>query len=430
VLSSLNPFLIPAIKRSFDVEVSLPGSKSIALRQLAMAALARGTTRLTGIPDCDDAQAMIDCLIELGVSIKTDGKNTIVKGPMDLSGSTIHLNTRMSGASTRLLIGMAALRKGVTHIDGHSSLRARSNKPLFEVLQQQGCAVESASGGLPATITGPIKISPSLTIDGSLSSQYITALLLIAPMTCPDSGQLIKISGDLVSTPYLDITLNEMSKCGVNAQWQDANTIFVEQSQYQTGQRTIEGDATAATYFSALATLHGGTVTLTNIDQTTHQGDYEFCTVMEALGATVERTGHTRIKGPARLRPLRQVDMQAMPDAALTLIAMSPLLPGTNTITGLQSLHHKECDRLECPATELRAMGVDVKTSVDSITIEEIEPSEIASHTLTTYHDHRMAMAFSLLGSCSHTLQVDDKAVVNKTYPNYWHDYTKLSANL
>ena len=111
-----------------------------------MAALARGTTRLTGIPDCDDAQAMIDCLIELGVSIKTDGKNTIVKGPMDLSGSTIHLNTRMSGASTRLLIGMAALRKGVTHIDGHSSLRARSNKPLFEVLQQQGCAVEAASG--------------------------------------------------------------------------------------------------------------------------------------------------------------------------------------------------------------------------------------------------------------------------------------------
>jgi 3-phosphoshikimate 1-carboxyvinyltransferase len=430
VLSSLIPFLIPAINRSFDVEITLPGSKSIALRQLAIAALAQGTTRLIGIPDCDDAQAMIDCLIQLGVNIQTDGQHTVVKGPMDLGDSTVHLNARMSGASTRLLIGMAALRKGVTHIDGHPSLRVRSNKPLFDVLQAQGCAVEFASGGLPATITGPIEISPSLTIDGSLSSQYITALLLIAPMTCPDSGQMINISGDLVSKPYLDITLNEMNKCGVNAHWQDEKTIFVEQNQYQSGQRTIEGDATAATYFSALATLHCGSVTLTNIDQTTHQGDYEFCTVMEALGATVERSGHTRIVGPAKLSPLQEVNMQAMPDAALTLIAMSPLLPGSNTITGLQSLHHKECDRLECPATELRAMGVDVKTTLDSVTIEEIDPSKIAPHTLTTYHDHRMAMAFSMLGSCSHALRVDDKAVVNKTYPNYWQDYNKLIAKL
>jgi 3-phosphoshikimate 1-carboxyvinyltransferase len=430
VLSSLTPFLIPAIERSFDVEITLPGSKSIALRQLAMAALAHGTTRLTGIPDCDDAQAMIDCLIELGVSIETNGENTIVKGPMDLGDSTVHLNARMSGASTRLLIGMAALRKGVTHIDGHASLRARSNKPLFDVLHKQGCTVESVSGGLPATITGPIEVSPNLTIDGSLSSQYITALLLIAPMTCPATGQMINISGDLVSKPYLDITLNEMSKCGVNAYWYDEKTIFVQQSQYQSGQRTIEGDATAATYFSALATLHGGTVTLTNIDQTTHQGDYEFCAVMELLGATVERSGYTRIIGPATLPALREVNMQAMPDAALTLIAMSPLLPGTSTITGLQSLHHKECDRLECPATELRAMGIDVKTTLDSVTIEEIDLRKIAPHILTTYHDHRMAMAFSMLGSCSHALRVDDKAVVNKTYPNYWLDYSKLTAKL
>lgn len=394
-----------------------------------MAALAQGTTYLTGIPDCDDTQAMIDCLIELGVSIKADGRNTIVKGPMDFGHSTVNLNARMSGASTRLLIGMAALRKGVTYIDGHLSLRARSNQPLFDVLQKHGCSVESASGGLPATITGPIEVSPSLTIDGSLSSQYITALLLIAPMTCPESGQIVSISGDLVSKPYLDITLNEMSKSGVKAHWHDEKTIFVEQSQYQSGQRTVEGDATAATYFAALATVHGGSVTLTNIDQTTHQGDYKFCSVMEALGAKIEREGHTRIVGPSQLTPLPEVDMQAMPDAALTLIAMSPLLPGANTITGLQSLHHKECDRLECPATELRAMGVTVSTTFDTITIAATDPATLNPHTLTTYHDHRMAMAFSLLGSRCETLQIDDKLVVNKTYPNYWQDYNKLLKN-
>jgi 3-phosphoshikimate 1-carboxyvinyltransferase len=175
-----------------------------------------------------------------------------------------------------------------------------------------------------------------------------------------------------------------------------------------------------------LATLHGGRVTLTNIDQTTHQGDYEFCTVMEALGANVERQGRTRIVGPSQLTPLAQIDMQTMPDAALTLIAMSPLLSGTNTITGLQSLHHKECDRLECPAKELRAMGIAVSTTVDTITVEAKDPAAFKPHTLTTYHDHRMAMAFSLLGSRCKTLQIDDKLVVNKTYPNYWQDYQKL----
>ena len=119
-MSPLTPFLIPAINRSFDVEITLPGSKSIALRQLAMAALAQGTTHLTGIPECDDTQAMIDCLIELGVSVEADGETTVVKGPMDFGHSTLNLNARMSGASTRLLIGMAALRKGTTHIDGLS----------------------------------------------------------------------------------------------------------------------------------------------------------------------------------------------------------------------------------------------------------------------------------------------------------------------
>jgi 3-phosphoshikimate 1-carboxyvinyltransferase len=341
---------------------------------------------------------MIDCLIALGVSIEGDGEATIVKGPMDFGPATVNLNARMSGASTRLLIGMAALRKGVTHIDGHSSLRARSNQPLFNVLQKHGCKVESASGGLPATITGPIEVCPSLTIDGSLSSQYITAILLIAPMTCPESGQTLNISGDLVSRPYLDITLHEMNKSGVKAHWLNDKTIVVEQSQYQNGQRTVEGDATAATYFSALATAHGGTVTLTNLDQTTHQGDYEFCDVMESLGAKVERQGRTRIVGPSQLMPLPNVDMQTMPDAALTLIAMSPLLPGTNTIRGLQSLHHKECDRLECSAAELRAMGVEVSTTLDTITIEAIDPALLNPHTLTTYHDHRMAMAFRCLG--------------------------------
>jgi 3-phosphoshikimate 1-carboxyvinyltransferase len=164
------------------------------------------------------------------------------------------------------------------------------------------------------------------------------------------------------------------------------------------------------------------------LDETTVQGDYLFCDVMESLGATVERRTQTRITGPKQLLPLRQIDMQEMPDVGLTLIAMSPLLAEPIEITGLQSLHHKECDRLECPATEMRAMGIELSTTHDSIVVSPLGKLEPEFHTLNTYHDHRMAMAFATLASAHGTLTIDDKAVVNKTYPAFWDDYERLQS--
>jgi 3-phosphoshikimate 1-carboxyvinyltransferase len=253
--------------------------------------------------------------------------------------------------------------------------------------------------------------------------------MLIAPVLAQRQGrdeQSLHITGDLVSRPYLEITRNEMDKRRVPCDWIDKTTLSIPSIEYQAGNYLVEGDASAASYFLALATLHGGTITLTNLDATSVQGDYGFCDVMEALGSTVERQGKTRISGPETLSPLSVIDMQEMPDVALTLIAMAPLLPAPIEITGLQSLHHKECDRLECPAQELRAMGVDLATTYSSITIEPLNHRETKAHTLTTYHDHRMAMAFSTLGSAFGNLTVDDKNVVNKTYPSFWDDYAQL----
>ena len=176
----------------------------------------------------------------------------------------------------------------------------------------------------------------------------------------------------------------------------------------------------------ALATLHAGSVTLTNLDETTVQGDYLFCNVMESLGSSIERHSQTRITGPQKLLPLRRIDMQEMPDVALTLIAMSPLLAEPIEITGLQSLHYKECDRLECPAKEMRAMGIELNTTYDSIIVSPLGKYVPEIHTLNTYHDHRMAMAFATLASAYGTLTIDDKAVVNKTYPAFWDDYQRL----
>ncbi|XOV81488.1 MAG: 3-phosphoshikimate 1-carboxyvinyltransferase [bacterium] len=427
------PFIIPQISGiAQDAQLRLPGSKSIALRQLAMAALATGTSTLLGVPECDDAEAMLECIAALGADVDKRPDRIVVTGPIDLDRD-ISLNARMSGASTRLLIGMAALRRGQTTIDGHSSLRARTNAPLYEVLRQQGCAVDAATPGLPVTLRGPMHPAPVIYIDASLSSQYVTALLLAAPYCVPatsDAGHRlrIEIAGELVSRPYIDITLNEMKKRGIHSDWVNRHTLEVERGAYQAGEIQIEGDATAATYFAALATLHGGSLTLSNLGHSTVQGDYQFFTVMEQLGAHVERhSERTRITGPATLAAIHAIDMTTMPDAALTLIAMAPLLPETLTITGLSSLHHKECDRLECPATEFKDLGIRAVTTADSIEIEPLADKTMTRHTLRTYHDHRMAMAFSLLGSVSGTLAVDDKNVVAKTYPHYWSDYAAVA---
>jgi 3-phosphoshikimate 1-carboxyvinyltransferase len=428
-MTSHQPFTVAKLPRGFDATVTLPGSKSIALRQLAISALVEGVSHVQGVPQCDDTDAMIECLQALGVAIETTERGLKITGPMDFGDRPINLDARMSGASTRLLIALAALRQGVTRIDGHPSLRARTNQPLFDVLSAHGCQITNDGSGLPVEIQGPMRGEKALIIDGSLSSQYITALMVIAPILAKNQGaqeQHIVIQGDLVSRPYLDITLNEMRKRAVTGHWTQSSQLSIPAQTYQGGDYLVEGDASAASYFSALATLHGGSVTLTNLDASSVQGDYAFGEVMEALGAQVERQGMTRITGPATLTALDRIDMQDMPDVALTLIAMAPLLPSPIEITGLQSLHHKECDRLECPAKELTAMGVSLSTTQSSIRIEPLKDKQPQAHLLTTYHDHRMAMAFATIGSAYGGLTVDDKSVVNKTYPNFWTDYALL----
>ncbi len=419
-------YQIPPLTKRFDTQVTLPGSKSIALRQLAMSALVNGKSTLRGIPECDDIDAMIECLGNLGAKIHQRNNELEISGPIDLSDKTVSINARMSGASTRILIGMAALRKGLTRIDGHESLRKRTNEPLLNALEQMGCYVKRERGGLPVEIKGPV-MSPGFEIAGNISSQYVTALLLISPFVNREKSVVINITGDLVSKPYIDITVNEMRKRGLRIRWSGSRDLVVESGSYSDGEYSIEGDATAASYFSAIATIHNSSVNFPNLGSNSVQGDYFFFEVMEQLGAKVEREDQsTNVSGSLQLEGLGDLDMNNHPDVALTLIAMSPLIPGTTKISGLSSLHHKECDRLDCPAAEFKIMGVPFRKTDTSITIDEITTGSIKPHTLCTYHDHRMAMAFSVLASKTGSITIDDKNVVDKTYPNYWVDYQSL----
>ncbi len=421
---------IAVIEAPFDAHITLPGSKSIALRQMAISALCEDGSSLSGIPDCDDVDAMFSCLQRLGVGIvRAKPGGLVVTRPMSRS-TDVHLDAHMSGVSARLLLAMAALRAGSTSLDGRPSLRARTNADLLAILSSCGCLVEACPGGLlPARIRGPVVLPTELRVSASLSSQHVSALALIAPFF----GLDLHVQGDCVSKPYIDISLHEMRRRGVAATWVAPGAcIRIARLRYRGGDYRVEGDATAATYFAALATLHGGRVTCTNLGRNTVQGDYGFFSILQRLGArVVANEDCTLIQGPQRLCGLTDINMSDMPDAALTLMTLAPLLPTATRINGLASLHHKECDRLTCAGRELRRLGVHCIIGEEHIEIQPLGDSLFqvsrAGVEIRTYEDHRMAMAFSILASRLGHCRIDNPEVVAKTYPNYWRDYGRLT---
>ena len=414
--------------------MDLPESKSITLRNLVLAALAEGTTEIATPCDCDDTREMVECLGSLGVSIETsnDYRRISVEGTGGrFSEGPITLGLGLSGTSARFLIALSALRSEVTQLVGRGSLNERPNHPLLNAIEQLGGeTVFSNDGCLPLSIKGPRTFGREVRMKGDVSSQFFSALLQIAPLL-PD-GLEITVEGELVSRPYIDITLNEMLKFGVAVMNDDYRKFKAIPQQYRSGYRTVEGDASAGSYFAALALIHGGTVVFENLGSETRQGDIRFLSICESLGANVRLDkNRTVIEGPedGRIRPAKgEIDCGDIPDAALTLIAISPLIQGTTRITGIGTLKHKECDRIESPATELRKFGVEVTTGADFIEIGEL-PADATPWNIVdieTYHDHRMAMSFAVLGTRLGNLNILDPDVVGKTYPRFWEALARI----
>jgi len=411
-----DPREIAVIARPFDYQVALPGSKSIALRQLLICALAEGPTLVRALPVCDDVDAMCRALPRLGVALTALETGVRVDpAGLDLSND-VELDLYMSGVSLRLIIALAGLRTASTLIDGHEQLRNRPNADLLDAMTALGCEVTSREGKLPITVGGPARGS-RVGLRASVTSQYLTALLLTAPRM--PEGLQIDLIDQLTSAPYIGITVNEMAKRGVGVERTDTSLNVAAQA-YQGGEVTVEGDASAATYHAALATLHAGKVTLTNLGSTTRQGDVAFVALCERMGAQVERTDEAMtIQGPDTLRPVEQVDMVDMPDAAPTLFAMAPYLPRPIHIDGLATLRRKECDRIACSAIELRRAGVQVHEGDDFLSIS---PSSPKPATFETYEDHRRAMAFAVLATRVPGCRILNPGCVSKTYPDFWDD--------
>lgn len=416
------PRPVPRLGGPFDVELTLPGSKSIALRHILMSTLAQAPTRIAGVPRCDDVDAMLDAVRRLGARVSRCGKAVRLAPPTGAAAETT-LDLGMSGVSLRLLLAHAALRPTPTRFTGHAQLHERPNADLLAALAEIGCKVRSVDGRLPIEIAGPECAKAATTLRTDVSSQYLSALLLAAPGL--PGGLAIQLRGARASASYLDVTAAEMARRGIVVETPAANAVRVPPGPYRGGEVVVEGDASAATYHAALAILHRGRVSFANLGNATQQGDYGFLALCERAGATVERSAsRTTVRGPARLAAIGHADMAAMPDAAPTLMALAPFLPGPTRITGLATLRVKECDRLAAGAAELGKAGVPVETAEDAMTIHP--PRQLRPARFDTYQDHRMAMALSVLASGIGGCEIADPGCVAKTYADYWQDFDSV----
>ncbi|MEJ0087826.1 MAG: 3-phosphoshikimate 1-carboxyvinyltransferase [Pseudomonadota bacterium] len=428
--------LEPWPRGSFHFETPLPGSKSLTLRDCAIAALADGVSTIRYPGECDDYWRMKDCLRRLGIAVddSVDGVVRITGRGGEFAAGALTLNVGQSAVSTRLLLAMASLRPDPTTIDGHISMQQRPNKALVDALAALGARMESSNDGyLPTTVLGTRSLKGPARVPSNISSQYLTSLLIIGPLI--EGGLTIEVEGELTSKPYVDLTLDEMAKFGANVENHGYRKLIVAPLPYRAGAIDVEGDASAASYFAALATLHGGRIRLSNLGTRTRQGDYAFFGLCEKLGATVQRASDsTIIEGPRALGAGfdAPVDMSHMPDVAPTLMMIAPFLGKPTRLEGLATLRVKECDRIAAPTRELRKLGVTVEEGPDYMVIEPLSAPQLrpadpipARVEIETYHDHRIAMSFGVLGSRLPGIRILDPGCVAKTYPNYWVDWQR-----
>ncbi|MEI6743484.1 MAG: 3-phosphoshikimate 1-carboxyvinyltransferase [bacterium] len=404
--------------------VEVPGSKSIANRALICAALAGAGSRITNVPDGDDTVAMLEALRILGVTISQDEGNVNFSSALDLENThEVSVHAALAGTSSRFLTALGALRKGNTLIDGFEALRQRPMQDLHVALQKLGATVTSELGkySLPVAVNGASAHGGELTLSSSVSSQFSSAILLIAPYL--SSGLSLNIEGERVSESYVMMTIEVMRAFGadvsIEAQEDTLLRISVQPGKYSATQYFVEPDASSASYPLAAVAICGGEVFIPAMKQQSLQGDTGFVSLMEKMGCAarwvdngvyLERDPHVMLQGLS-------VDLKDMSDLVPTVAAVALFAQGASTITGVGFIRNKESDRLGDLASELHKCGAEVKVFDDGIVIT---PRPLRGAELATHHDHRLAMAFGLVALQVPEVLIEDPEVVSKSWPMYW----------
>lgn len=415
-----DPLPIQPILTPLDVTVTLPGSKSITNRALVCAALATGTSTLTNALHADDTEAMVEGLEALGAQIDTgwaDGRLTVTGTGGEPSGDVAIIDARSSGTTSRFLLPVAGLGNGLRRIDAANRMRERPMGEVLDAVRALGASVHEvgAPGQLPVEVEGGTLMGGEVAVRGDVSSQFLSGLLLSAPAM--PVGLMARLEGDLVSEPYVDLTVVMMRHFGVAVERPDPRTWVVAPQRYVATDCAIEPDASAASYVFAAAAVLDGRATVPGLGSSALQGDLAFVDLLERMGARVDRAeASTTVTGTGSLHGI-DADMSQMSDTAPTLAVVAAFADSPTRVTGVGFIRGKETDRVGAVVAELRRLGVDADEEADGFTVR---PGPIRSATVQTYDDHRMAMAFAVAGLRVPGVQIADPGCVAKTFPAYW----------
>jgi len=402
-----------------------PGSKSITNRALICAALADGTSRLTGALESDDTRVMIDSLRKLGVDVKADFENAA----LTVSGTAGNFNSPIedlyignSGTTVRFLTAALAFAGGQFQLDGVERMRERPIGPLVEALNGIGANVtaQSAGGCPPVVIKSPAIEAGSVSVSGNISSQYLSGLLMAAPLAAGDIE--FKIAGDLISQPYVHMTIAVMKSFGVTVEFDEALTHFAIRAdqRYQSCDYDIEPDASAASYFFAAAAICGGTATVQGLNKNALQGDVGFVDCLEKMGCSVIwKPNSISVTGPAVSGI--DVDMSDVSDTVQTLTSVALFVDGPTHVRNVAHNRVKETDRIGNLAIELRKFGVRIEEREDGLSVFPLtSPEKLSGAVIETYDDHRMAMSLALVGLKQSGVVITNPKCVGKTYPDFF----------
>lgn len=403
--------------------VRLPGSKSISNRVLLLAALAQGETEIAGLLDADDTRIMREALQKLGAVFKGSVLHG-VGGVFPVKKAELFLGN--AGTAFRPLTAALALSGGQYTLTGVPRMEERPIRDLVDGLRGLGARIDYLKNeGFPPLAIHPGNItSHTAKVRGDVSSQFLTALLMALPLL--GRASRIEVEGELISKPYVEITLNVMRRFGVPVRRSDWSEFEIPACSYRSpGKIFVEGDASSASYFLAAGAIGGGPVRVEGVGRSSIQGDVRFTEVIERMGANVVlQEDFIEVSGSRPLKPI-DMDMNHIPDAAMTAAVMALFAHGPSTLRNIASWRVKETDRIAAMAAELRKLGADVEEGDDFLRITP--PKVLQENVLVrTYDDHRMAMSFSLASLAGVPVRIHDPGCVAKTYPGYFEDFLRL----
>ena len=405
---------------TLDAVATVPGSKSIAHRALICAALARGESTISGLSDGDDTQAMLQGLMMLGTSISLNGADARVDGAIDLDClDAITVDANLAGTTARFLTAIGALRRGPMTVTGNDSLRSRPMKDLHLSLEQLGAGVawQNEQYCLPVTVQRAESYSRSVQVAGDTSSQFVTSLMLIAPML--EHGLMIELTGNVISLPYIAMSASVMRSFGATVRIADNRIIEIDGGGYVGCEFVVEPDASAASYPFAAAAVVGGRVRVEGMRSNMLQGDGRFVDLLRQMGCeilvdqtgiTISRDANTPLQGV-------DIDMSEISDLVPTLAIVAMFAESPTHIRGVGFIRNKESDRIGDLAREMRVLGANVVEHADGL---QISPQSLHSGRCDTHHDHRLAMAFGVAGLKLPGVIIGEPHVVSKSWPQFW----------